>query len=486
MNVHSTLNSYLQRLVWVLTGHYGRAGTNNAIFPLLPLSQGRSREGGAGKAARSAAPARDAAAARTSPVLGWRVIMGLIPCNVIPDEILTDHPRRFRAMLIESSNPAHSLADTPRMRQALRALDLSVVIDVAMTETARQADYVLPASSQFEKAEATFFNHEVARNAFHLRQPVLAPRAGTLSEAEIHARLLEAMGEIGERDYTALRRSARLGLVPYALHFAWVMARRPRLARLASVLLYRTLGPSLPEGMAPAASLWGIAQQYVRKHRAQATAAGFGGNAIAAGNRLFRSLLGNPSGQVFAVSQPEDSWAAIGLPNHRIKLDLPELLAELASLGSTGPIRDREFPFVLSAGERRSECMNTAVRDDGWHRKGALQSALRIHPDDARALGAMDGELVRLSTRTAAVVVPIEVTDAMQPGHVSLPNGHGLDIAAAGGGTRRVGVALNELTWGALRDPFAGTPWHKHVPAKLEAVRRSVVVQEAALAGDGP
>ena len=142
---------------------------------------------------------------------GSRVIMGLIPCNVIPEEILTDHPKRFRALLVESANPVHSLADSDRMRAAFRALELSVVIDVAMTETAAQADYVLPASSQFEKAEATFFNLEFPRNGFHLRQPLFEPKPGTLPEAEIHARLLEAMGELGERHYRLLRRAARLG-----------------------------------------------------------------------------------------------------------------------------------------------------------------------------------------------------------------------------------------------------------------------------------
>ena len=43
----------------------------------------------------------------------------MIPCNVIPDEILTDHPKRFRAMIIESANPLHSLADSQRMREAM-------------------------------------------------------------------------------------------------------------------------------------------------------------------------------------------------------------------------------------------------------------------------------------------------------------------------------------------------------------------------------
>jgi anaerobic selenocysteine-containing dehydrogenase len=184
MNLHSTLNSYLDRLVWLLTG------TSPSRVPTTPSCPSACRPSSADRARSPGRPrrARPQAAAgyASSPVTGAKVIMGLIPCNAIPEEILTDHPKRFRAMFIESANPLHSLADSQRMRQALRALDLvSVVIDVAMTETARQADYVLPASSQFEKAEATFFNVEFPRNGFHLRQPLFPPRPGTLTEAEI-------------------------------------------------------------------------------------------------------------------------------------------------------------------------------------------------------------------------------------------------------------------------------------------------------------
>ena len=118
----------------------------------------------------------------------------MIPCNVIADEILTDHPDRYRAMLIESANPVHSLADSNRMRKALRSMELVVAIDIAMTETAREADYVLPASTQFEKWEATFFNFEFPENYFHLRKPLFEPLGESLSEAEIHARLVEAAG----------------------------------------------------------------------------------------------------------------------------------------------------------------------------------------------------------------------------------------------------------------------------------------------------
>ena len=62
----------------------------------------------------------------------------------------------------------------------------------------------------------------------------------------------------------------------------------------------------------------------------------------------------------------------------------------------------------------------------------------------------------------------MEVTQDLQPGHVSLPNGHGIDYQRADGSLDRRGVSLNELTNTEDRDPIAGTPWHKYVPVKLE------------------
>ncbi|MEM9074772.1 MAG: molybdopterin-dependent oxidoreductase, partial [Myxococcota bacterium] len=137
MNVHSTLVSYLHRLLWGLTGNLGKKGAQYIITPFSNIASGRYR--------------------RDSPVAGARIIGGLVPCNVIAEEILSDHDKRYRAMIVEASNPAHSLADSKAMREALASLDTLVVIDVAMTETAKLADYVLPASTQYEKAEATFF-----------------------------------------------------------------------------------------------------------------------------------------------------------------------------------------------------------------------------------------------------------------------------------------------------------------------------------------
>ncbi|MBZ0253275.1 MAG: molybdopterin-dependent oxidoreductase, partial [Candidatus Methylomirabilis sp.] len=188
MSVHSTLGSWLDKLLWTLTGNFARPGANYAFTPLISLTAGGGALAGGEKREKK------------SPVVGARIISGLVPCNVIPEEILTDHPARYRAMLIESGNPAHSLADSRRMREALASLELLVVMDVAMTETARLAHYVLPSPTQFEKWEATFFNLEFPRNAFHLRRPVLDAPEGPLPEPEIHARLVEALGALDGLD----------------------------------------------------------------------------------------------------------------------------------------------------------------------------------------------------------------------------------------------------------------------------------------------
>src|SRR4051794_11760352 len=184
----STLCSYVNRMLWILTGNFGNPGGMHLHTSFVNLFRDRT--------------------VRRTPVTGERILAGLVPCNVIPDEILTDHPKRFRAMIVESSNPAHSLADSQRFREAFEALDLVLVIDVAMTETARQADYVLPAASQYEKAEATFFNLEFPRNVFQLRAPILEPPPGPLPEPEIHRRLVRALGALRDEDLADLHAAA--------------------------------------------------------------------------------------------------------------------------------------------------------------------------------------------------------------------------------------------------------------------------------------
>jgi formate dehydrogenase len=443
---NSTLCSYLNKLLWILTGSFAKRGGQHLHSAFAPLMR---YTGGVGR----------------TPVTGAPIISGLVPGNVVPQEILTDHPDRFRAMIVESSNPAHSLADSVACRKAFESLELLVVIDVAMTETARLAHYVLPAATQFEKAEATFFNLEFPHNTFQLRHRLFEPLDGTLPEPEIWARLVRALGVLDDGELEPLRRAARLGLDAYAQAFSAAAAASPMLAMTLPYVLYETLGPTLPDGLAGAAALWGLAHKAYLAYPEAVRRAGH-----ADGNALFEAILSSPSGVTFTVHEYADDFALIAHADHKINLDMPEMLDEIRALpGARTRLTTPEFPIVLAAGERRAYTANDIFRDPGW-RKRDLDGALRVSPQDAAAFGLVDGGRVRITTAAGSAEATVEVSDAMLPGHASLPNGFGLDYTDADGGVHVPGVAPNTLTSANWRDAYAGTPWHKHVPARIEAV----------------
>jgi anaerobic selenocysteine-containing dehydrogenase len=454
---HSTLNSYLEKLIYLVTGNFAKRGAMNLHSHMVALVGGSERQEIDGRWP-------------TTPVGGHRIISGMVPCNVIAEEILNDHPKRFRAMLVESANPAHSLADSARMREALAALDLVVVIDVAMTETARLAHYVLPAASQYEKWEATFFNLEFPHNSFQLRAPILEPLPGTLAEPEIHHRLVRALGAISDDDLAPLHAAAKQGRGAYGAAFFAVTGAKPHLRKLAPVVLYETLGPTLGDGAAAAAALWAAAHLCAMAYPDSVRRAGFEGVGPALGEQLFEAILTRRSGVTFTIDDYDETWRRVETKDKRIRLAVPVLLDELARLAAEDPsARDPRFPFILSAGERRSSTANTIFRDPGWRKKDG-DGALRISPADATRLGLVDGGRARVTTKAGTVTTTVEVTDSLQPGHASLPNGLGVDYPDADGRAIVHGVAPNELTSAGDRDWIAGTPWHKHVPANIEAV----------------
>jgi anaerobic selenocysteine-containing dehydrogenase len=340
---------------------------------------------------------------------------------------------------------------------------------VAMTETARLAHYVLPASTQYEKWEATFFNFEFPRNVFHLRKPLLEAPEGPLPEPEIHARLVEALGAVTEDDLAPLREAASHSRAAFAMAFFAAVGANPKLGGMAPVVLYRTLGPTLPDGAAAAAVLWGAAHKCAQAHPESVRRAGFTGEGLEAGEQLFEAILSSPSGVVITDDDYDESWRRLKTADGRIHVTIPELLAELRGLATEPAAPDPDWPFVLSAGERRSFTANTIMRDPTW-RKRDPAGALRVSPGDAGRLGLTDGGRARLSTRKGGGDVTVEIDDRMQDGHLALPNGLGLFSPSDNGDPLVTGLAPNELTDAAARDPFAGTPWHKHVPACLTPI----------------
>jgi anaerobic selenocysteine-containing dehydrogenase len=230
-------------------------------------------------------------------------------------------------------------------------------------------------------------------------------------------------------------------------------------------LLYETLGPTLPTGLQGAAALWGLAQRCAMTYPDAVRRAGH-----ADADALFDAILEGRSGITFTLDEYEDDFGYISHPDKRIALEIPDLLEELRGLIDREPGHtNEEFPIVLAVGERRAYTANDIFRDPSW-RKRDPDGALRVSVEDAQRLSLDDGGRARVTTARGCAEATVEVTDAMLAGHASLPNGYGLDFTDAEGRTRVAGVAPNALTSSEWRDAFAGTPWHKHVPARIEPV----------------
>jgi anaerobic selenocysteine-containing dehydrogenase len=201
--------------------------------------------------------------------------------------------------------------------------------------------------------------------------------------------------------------------------------------------------------------------------------AGYRGAGFAAGNALFDAMLTSDTGIVFTHDTWDEVWRYVRRRDRRFTIAIPDLLPQVAGLGEAqSQWTTEEYPLVLSAGERRAFTANTIIRDPGWRRRDR-DGRLRVSPQDAGQLRLSDGDSARLSTRAGSVQVTVEVSEAMSAGHISLPNGMGTDFTTPDGATATARAAPNTLTTVDWKDPFAGTPWHKHIPARLERIARA-------------
>jgi anaerobic selenocysteine-containing dehydrogenase len=281
------------------------------------------------------------------------------------------------------------------------------------------------------------------------------------------------MGYLPEEELAPLRAAleegGRLGLAAEYFDLYGVSTSVDDL-KMGPLALYEVLGPTLPHGAKAAAVLWAAAHAVAFQHEEAVRRAGFEGDGPDLGEALFDAIIGSRSGVVFTADDYEDTWNYLGTFDEKVHLVIPELLDELDGLRHEAPpAADDEFPFVLTCGSRRAFSANTILRNPDW-RKTDRDGALHISPLDAAALGVTDGAKVAVTTKRGRAEALVEISDAMQPGHVILPNGYGLSYPDENGKPVVVGVAPNELTASEDRDWFAGTPWHKHVRARVEPV----------------
>lgn len=360
-----------------------------------------------------------------------------------------------------------SAPDGRRLDAALAGLDFMVSVDPYLNETSRHAHVVLPPPPPSQSAHFDFsFNAFAIRNQVRYSPPAIPLEEGRMDECEIHARLVLAVSGMHGADPAAVDDLAvRTALAKESadpdspLH-----GHDP--VRLAGLLSGAT-GPErrldLMLRLGPYGDRFGAAPA-VPGSGATEAGAGTADGAAGPGLNLER-LRAHPHGIDLGPLRPRlpgllrTRSGSIELLPDPIAAELPRLRAALA---------DRPAALVL-VGRRHLRSNNSWLHNVPALTGGSNQCTLQVHPDDAGRLGLTDGRLVRVTADGGSLEVPVEVTDTVRAGVVSLPHGWGHDRA----GTRLSvaaavpGVNVNQLLDGTRLDPLSGTAVLNGFPVEL-------------------
>lgn len=395
---------------------------------------------------------------------GFPTLLGMHPPNVMPEEIENNHPERLRAVLVSSSNPLRSFADTTAYERAFSKLDLLVTIDIAMTETVKMSDYVLPDRSLYERWDTTYFQLNYPEIYCQMRQPIVEPESESLEGSEIFTRLADKLGfipAIPESLYAAAGRSR----LEYGQELYAYMKSEPKAAAMMPFVVAKTLGKEM--GSVNLAWMWALLQTVPRSFKENAARVGFKPG-LTMGDDIFQEIFDHPEGIWIGKVDPDNNFSNIKTEDNRINLFIPEVedwvkgitpQAEEEHLQANG-----KNPFVLLAGRHMDENANTLMRNPEWNR-GRRACTLAMNPEDAERLGLSDQQMVRVTTEAGSVNIELETTVDSRPGMVIIPHGFGLEFNG-----ETYGVGINRLTKNINRDRVAGTPLHRYVRCKVEAV----------------
>lgn len=465
---HSTMTSYLIRVLSAMTGNYGRKGGNYFVHmfgPKMPYLEKLPQ-------------------ALASSIEGIPAFLPVpsFPPAILPEEITTSHPDRIRALICDGANPISAYPDTHRFREAFKQLELLVVIDPAMSETARMADYVLPSPTGYEKWEISFFPKDMV--VPQIRPPVVNGPEEALPEVEIYYRLAHAMG-IAAKAPDFLHRLAKnadkpLGMSAYLAAVSTLAAvghlrKKNVIAARSSFLLYETLGRTLPNPML--ANIWLVVMGYAATHRKSIARAlpelASIRSPIKLAFKLFEKLMQHPEGVVIGLYDLNKNLEANnGFKDGKVRVWFADYARDLERLMRTEPTKnDPEFPFLLDGGLRTGFTANTIMHDPAWRKGKGPHAALYMAKEDVESMGLQAGEVVRITSRRGSVTAPVKIDAGTMPGTLHLPNMLAQQYPdPVTGELKQTGVPINELVDGLDRDPYTGSPHTKRIRCRVEKI----------------
>ena len=384
-----------------------------------------------------------------SRVRGLPECNGELPVATLAEEITTPGEGQLRALVTVAGNPLRSTPNTARLEAALQSLDLLICVDPYVTATSRHADVILPPPSPLcEPHPELAFASLSVRNVTHHSPPVLPLPEGARHEWQVLLALAAiALGadhtDLGQADeFVALQTAQLVTATPSSrLH-----GREPGEA------LALTDGLTGPDRLVDL--LW----------RAGPYGAGAGEDGLS-----LQTMLDAPSGVVdhgpLEPRLPEVLATATG----RVVLAPEELLADLPRLAAA---LEEPAEGLLLVGRRHLRTNNSWGQNVAPLMGGRDLCTLQVHPDDAAARGLLDGARARVRSRVGEVEAPVEITEDIAVGTVSLPHGFGndedgilLEVAADVGGTNS-----NVLTDEQDVDPLSGNAVLNGIPVDVASV----------------
>jgi anaerobic selenocysteine-containing dehydrogenase len=443
-----TLASWLVDVLNVLTGNLDREG--GAMFPMGAV--GHSNTVGEPGRGRGTSFGRFA-----SRVRGLGEIFGELPVVCLAEEIETPGEGQVRALITMAGNPVLSTPNSERMDAALDSLEFMVSIDVYVNETTRHADVILPAPSPLRRSHYDVALYLFAiRNVAHYSPPVLEPEPGLPDEWVTMLRLAGvAFGMGPDADVGALD------------------------AGVARTLVERELRtPTSSVAGRDAEELMGLLQPRVGPERLldlmlRTGPYGDGFGSRAGGGLSLAALEDAPHGVDLGPLRPRLP-DVLRTPSGRIELAPETLVTDVKRLRAALERPPGAGPVLV--GRRHLRSNNSWMHNLPMLVKGPARCTLHVHPDDAERYGLIDGEPARLSSRTGTVHAPVEVTDQVMPGVVSLPHGwgHGGAGTSLGVAAEHPGTNSNVLADELLIDALSGNAVLNGIPVELAPLRRSV------------
>ncbi|MEV6400350.1 molybdopterin oxidoreductase family protein [Streptomyces sp. NPDC051907] len=428
---YGTLANWLVDVLNVLTGNLDRPG--GALFPLSATD----------RAPRPAAPGKGFALGRwASRVSGHPEAKSELPMAALAEEIDTPGDGRIVALISIAANPVLSAPDGDRLDRALAGLDFMVSVDPYLNETSRHADVVLPPPPPSQSSHFDFaFNAFAVRNQARFSPAAVPLEEGRMDESEIHARLVLAVGGMHGADPSAVDDL----VIERALAKAVADPCSPVHGQDVEELTAQLTGRTGPERRLDMMLRLGPYDLVLDDLRAEPHGVDLGPLKSRLGQ-----VLKTRSGRIELLPAP-------------IAADLPRLRRAL----------DERPGALVLVGRRHLRSNNSWMHNVPQLNSGTNRCTLQVHPDDAARLGLQDGEPARIAAEGGEVEAPVEITDAVRTGVVSLPHGWGHDrpgtrmsVAAA-----RPGVNVNQLLDGRRLDPLSGTAVLNGFPVEVTPTR---------------